>query len=530
MIIRKPFAFIVQRFKLLHFIAVILCAYLGYTFWHIKGFFNDFVVNGYVTNITDASSKYYSFLMVLACLVLIVFTIVITMLFKKKNLFLPGLLRNAERSSLESSTSLILRGLSSIIFYSIPISAFVILLLAYGFDIKTGEFLDIKDEINLDEEDSEEVELNLKNEDYKAKRLIRRYFRGVKYYVIENKNIFIVLGGILGVIILFFVGRFIISLNRVVRVDQSFRYSNISLTFNESVLSTIDYGGNQLNDGKIYLAVKIKATNVSNDLVTITTDDFCLDMNNYCIYPKLDKSGKFIDLAKPYYGEKIGQGKTYEYVIVYELDESQTKSRYKIKILDSLVYKENELIPKYKEITLTPTFSNSSNNIGTYSLGEEIILNKTPLLNTKIKAESFEIVDNYRYTYDYCYKVKCEKVKPKEECENTLYADKCIASQNSIVAASGKTFITLKGSLELDENATYTKYKLNTNNFFSDFAKIMYEVNGIKYYANVADKTPENDTNNIVLEVPNAIKSASSLKLIITIRDKSYTLKLEKSQ
>ena len=530
MIIRKPFAFIVQRFKLLHFITFILCGYLGYTFWRVSSFFNDFVVQGYTTNIADVPGKYYSIFMVIAIVIILIFTIMLTTLFKRKNkfhfpyllltifyvilllytLFLPGLLRAAELSEIESSAALILRGVASILFYGIPLSMIVILLLAFGFDIRTGEFLDIKDEINLDEEDSEEVEINIKNEDYKVKRFTRRYLREIKYYIIENKNIFKVLGIILGAIILFFVGKFIISLNRIVKVDQSFRYSNISLTFNQSVLSTLDYGGNQISTDKVYLAVKVKALNNTNDLHTIATEDFCLEIaNNTCLYPKLDKSGKFIDLAKPYYGEKIGRGQTYEYVLVYELEPNQARSKYKIKILDSLVYKKDELIPKYKEITLTPGFSNTTNNIKDYNLQEEILFNKTTLLNTKLTVNSYEISDNYRYSYEYCYQENCSE------------------SKNAIVSSSGKTFLVLDGTLDLDNEATYTKYKLGTNAFFSDFAKVEYYIDGNRYISTTTEKTPKDNNTKLVVEVPNAIKNADKINLIITIRDKSYTLKLK---
>ena len=556
MIIRKPFAFIVQRFKLLHFITILLCAYLGYSFWHVKSFFDEFVGNGYTTNIADVPGEYYNFLMVIVIIIILIFTIMVTLLFKKKKkdyypyllltifftillfytLFLPGLLRNAELAKLESSTSLIVRGATSVLFYGTIISSVVLLLLAFGFDIRTGEFLNIKDEVNLDEEDSEEIELNIKNEDYKVKRLFRRYVREVKYYVIENKNIFRVLAIILGLIVLFFVGKFVLSLNRIVRVDQSFKYSNLSLTFNQSVLSTLDYGGNTISNDKIYLAVKVKVANNSNGMQTIAAEDFCLEIDNGCVYPKLDKSGKFLDLAKPYYGEKIGQKQNYEYVLVYELNENQTKAKYKIKILDSLVHKENELIAKYKEINLSPAYSSSVNNIQTASLGEEINLNKTPLLDTKIKVNNYELVDNYRYNYNYCYKEKCSSLKDyektdeiNEQCENSIYYKKCTLSKNAIVASNGKTFITLDGSLELDNNASYVKFKLGSNDFFTDFAKIIYYIGEEKYISDVGEKTPKDNNEKLVLEVSSSVKRADKLYLVITVRDKSYTIKLRES-
>ena len=529
MIIRKPFAFLVEKFKILHFIVLIPCIYLIYMFWRLSDFFNTFVVDGYITTIADVASKYYSFLMVLACIVIFIFNALVTSLFKRKNkyhipyliltiiyfaifiitLFIPGLLHSAELSELQSSTSLIIRGLMSIVFYIEIISTIFFILLAFGLNIKTGEFTDIRDEINLDEEDSEEVEINIKSDDYKVKRFIRRYIREIKYYVIENKNIFKVLGIILAVVIVFFLGKFILSLNRTVRVDQTFGYSNFSISFNSSVLSTLDYNGNEISKGKIYLANKVSVTNRTNGLLTLATDDFCLEIAGDCYYPKLDRSGKFIDLAKPYYAEQIGGGKSYEYVLVYELDESLAKARYKVKILDSLTYKKNEVIPKYKEITLTPAFSDTINNVGTYSLNDEINLSNTNLLNTRLLVKNYEISQYFRYNYEYCYNENCSD------------------SQDAIAASFGKYFIILDAEFNLDENSSYSKYKLGSNDFFEDFTDVEYKLNDNTYTLDVKDVTPKKVNDKLVLEVNSSIKDAEEINLIITVRDKRYILKLK---
>ncbi len=138
MIIRKPFAFIIQKFKLLHFIILIPILYLIFMYYNLNNFFNRFVVDGYVTTINNAPEIYYSFLMIIASILIIIFYILLTSLFKKKNkyyfpyllltifyfvvlvfsVFSKGLLVNAVNSELEASTSLIIRSLSSILFYS----------------------------------------------------------------------------------------------------------------------------------------------------------------------------------------------------------------------------------------------------------------------------------------------------------------------------------------------------------------------------------------------------------------------------
>ncbi len=529
MIIKKPFAFIVQKFKLLHFTILIPIIYLIYKYFNFGQFFNRFVVDGYITNINNAPDIYYSVLTVFASLLVIIFSILLTVLFKKKNknyypyllltlfyivvfvfsVFSKGILINAVNANLSSSTSLIIRSLISIVFYGLIVSTFIIFMLAFGFDFRSGDFIDVKEEIYLDEEDSEEVEVNLGNDDYKFKRWVNRYIREVKYYVIENKNVFKVLGGILGVIILFFVGRYIISLSRIVRVDQSFSHSKINLTFKESMLTTLDYTGNTLREGKVYLAVKVVAKNTTNDLLNITTSDFCLEISkDNCIYPILDKSGKFIDVATPYYGEKIGQGKTYEYVLVYELEDTQIKGKYKIKVLDSLTYKENKVVANYKEVNLTPGYSDSVSSVKTYNVGDLIDFKKSTVGNTTLNIDKYEVTNVYRYTYDYCYKENCSK------------------SMNNIQISGNSTLLVLDGNLSIDENAAYFKNVYAKTKFFEDFGVLKYKIGDKELYANLSDKTPKEVEGQIVLETTSKVTSASEIDLILTVRDKRYTIKL----
>lgn len=541
MIIRKPYAFLVEKFKLLHFIVLIPCIYLIYMFWRVSDFFNTFVVNNYVTTEINLSDKYYSFLMILGAIIIISFCLLVASLFKKKNkfyypyllivilyvivfftsAFLPGLLHNAENELLESSASLIIRGVMSVEFYVQIIAILMFILLAFGFDIRNGEFLDIKEEINLDENDSEEVEINIKSDDYKAKRFARRYFREIKYYVIENKNIFKIIGAVLGVVLFVFFIKFVISMNRTVRVDQTFGYSNFRLSFNSSVLSTLDYNGNVISSGKVYLANKVTVTNISNSLVALSTYDFCLEIGEDCYYPKLDRSGKFIDLARPYYAEKIGRETSYEYVLVYELDEALARSKYKIKILDSLTYKKDSVIPKYKEISITPAFSDSVRDVGSYAVNEEINLSKTTLMDTKLKVTNANISQYFRYDYFECKSDNCNV----DECNDSN--DNCKKLQDALAANFDKYFIILDGEFHLDEKSSYSKNKLGSNDFFNDFTDVKYKINGKENISSVKDVTPKNARGKIVLEVNSAIKNADEVSLIITIRDQRYTLKIK---
>jgi hypothetical protein len=529
MIIRKPYAFLVKYFKIIHFVLLVPLIYIALRSFKLMQFFNNFVSNGYVVKETEVITNYYHFLIPLACLFVIIVVSLIYALLKNKNLSasaylwiiifyaiffiislsLPSILNTFSTTDIPSSTALLYKGLATIIFYLQPLFIIILLFKGLGFDLKNFEFTNIKDLINLDESDNEEVELNVGFENYELKRGFRRYFRELKYYIIENKAVLKTLGFILVGILTIFLVRWIISLNRIVRIDQSFTLSKLSLTFNDSILSAYDYNGNVIKDGNIYLAVKTTVKNNTKGFVTLKTDDLWLEMGDKYYYPVLDRSGKFLDLAKPYYGDQIGAGDSNEYVLVYELSSSELYTNYKIKILDSITYKENQIIPLYKELTLTPRYLNEIKDNGDFALGSTINFSNTTMLNTTMTINSYELTNSYVYSYDYCYN------------------DKCTKSLNSVTPAYNSMLLVLDGNIVLDENASYTKYKLGSNDFAQDFIKVYYEIGDKNATVTVKNVTPKTVTDKIVLEVNRAIAYADHIKLAITIRNQKYNLVLK---
>lgn len=529
MIIRKPYAFLVNHFRKIHLIMLLPLLYLAYKSFKLMDFFNDYYLAGYKTTQEGLANIYYSPLITLSCIAILILCFTVISLFRKKNkghtsyvivsivysvlflisLFIGGVLTSFESNNVDSAIVLMFRGFSSVFFYIQPVSILIFLFSGLGFNFKDFEFVNIKDEINLDEQDSEEVEVNVGVDNYKIKRGFRRYVRELKYYVIENKAYFLTFAGILGVIILFFVGKWIISFNRIVRVDKAFSHSSFSVTFNDSLLSTLDYNGKKIQDGKIYLAVKTTIKNNTNNLLALDTDNFWLDIDGTYYYPKLDRSGKFLDLAKPYYGDKVRSGQNEEIVLVYELDESLIKYNYKIKVLDSITYKKNEIIPKYKEITLKPKYSATINNNGTYSIGDVVTLSKTNLGYTTLYFSDYTISKTYQYTYQFCYN------------------DECRSSMNSVTADASSVLLTLKGNIDLDSNCSYAKNKLSDNKFSNDFMKVEYTIGNTTNTVDVKDLTPSNSSGIIVLQTKSDVRNASSIKLIVTVRNERYEIVLK---
>lgn len=533
MIIRKPYAFLVKNFRLIHALLLIPILYLTYVFYNLSLFFNNFIKNNYITTQTSLVSHYLNFIVPIAILLIIFGNILMFMLYKNKEkkdktytinlifysimfivyLIYINILNRYETTTISTNMALMTRDITNFIFYFQFIFIFTTFLKVICFDLSNFEFYNIKDELNIDDEDSEEVEIKIGIEDYKIKRNIRRTFRELKYYIIENKYIFILLSIITFIIITFFTTKAIIASNHIVKIDQSFSHSNFNLSFNDSILTTIDYNGKTIKDDKYYLAVKVTVTNKTSTAKSLDTDSFDLSINGQDLYPIPSLSSNFLDLAKPYYGEQIAANNSTEYVLAYELNKNQVANSYTIKVLDSISYTKTSIIPKYKEITLNPTKINTINNQGTFNKGDTITFNKTNLQKTTLQINDYSVTDQVVYTYDYCYN------------------ETCTTSNKSLTAGLNvnglrTTLLVLDGILNLDSDASYTKYQQSNNNFFKDFGLIEYTINGSTNVGNITNVTPSNLTDKIILQIPAAVSKASSINLILTIRNQKTTIKL----
>ena len=137
---------------------------------------------------------------------------------------------------METSAALMYRDLSRFIFYPNFIFLILVFLNCIGFDLRTFTFTNLQDDIDIAMEDDAEFEIGVPVEEYKVKRTFFRKLRELRYYIIENKLVFEILGAIAAVTI-FFVGlSLFLNANRSVRVSQSFNHSNFNISVKDSII------------------------------------------------------------------------------------------------------------------------------------------------------------------------------------------------------------------------------------------------------------------------------------------------------
>lgn len=530
MIIRKPFKFLIEHFKIINVILILLTSFVAFKFFNIMQFFGDFVTNSYTTTQTDLASNYIGILLPITIIAIILINIIIFILFKSKDkdtkiylistisfavllvftFIYRGVLDNFEFNTVESQTALLYRDTSKFTFY--PIFLFIIFyfLNFVGFDLTTFEFTNLRDDIDIAKEDDAEIEIGVQIEDYKLKRTFFKKLRELKYYIVDNKLVFMGIGGTLTLGLIILIISTIVKLNNNVRVDKSFTYSNFAITVENSYLTKLDYGGNKLSDKYHYLVLVLSVTNKSKTPKALDTDNFWLQIGKTYIYPILDKSTYFKDLGEPYYKDKIEVGKTHKYILCYSILDKEISNSYSIKILDSVKYVDGVGTPTYKTLKVSPKENDKIIDNGDYSLGEEINLSKSTLKNTIINVRDYNISDTYTYEYNYCNK------------DNECSLKKNAISNNS---NTKKTLIALNSNVTFDTSSNYSMY--GQNDFYNNFVTFEYVYNDETYTSSVTDKSASNDiAKNKVLEVDYNMKYASSIKMIITIRNQRYTISL----
>ena len=207
MIIRKPFKFLIEHFKIINAILILLIGFVTFKLFNIMQFFSNFVSNNYTTLENDIAVHYIGTLLPIALIAIILINIIIFILFKSKDkdtkLYListaffsvllvftfvyKGVLDNFEFNTIESQTALLYRDTSKFTFYPNFLFLIFYFLNFIGFDLITFEFTNLRDDIDIAQEDDAEIEIGVNLEDYKIKRGFHKKLRELKYYIVDNK-------------------------------------------------------------------------------------------------------------------------------------------------------------------------------------------------------------------------------------------------------------------------------------------------------------------------------------------------------
>lgn len=527
MILKKPYAFLIKNFRLIHLVLTFLVGYLLFKTYNIYDFFSRYVSNVYAT-LGDANpSNYITVFMFLVSIVIITFSLAMYMLMKKKdkpkNLYISlslyyillfiGLIfyfivfKSMESTQMSIRNAMIYRDLTLIIALPQVILLIFSLIRAVGFDIKQFNFSKDLKELDINEEDNEEFEFILGVDSYKYFRFLRRRTREFKYYVLENKFMFSILAGLTCAIFVIMIILNFTVYNRVYNKNQKVSANNLTLQVNNSYLTNMGYDGKEIQKDKYFLIINITFTNNSGITTTLDLKSYELETNSGKVYPTLTRNSYFIDFGAGYAKEKIASGSSSNYILVYELDKKDVSKKYTLKIIDEIEYKAGSLNSKFKKVALKPLQYVDSETINTVNVGTPVTMYESILGNSSLLVNSYEFMNKYTFSYEACIRSNCTDVK-------------------DVVIADGdksKTLLILNGLLTLDKNSTFKNNAKSTLSFFDAFVSIRYD----DKIGPVSNVTPSQISEKYILQVDENVTKAQNIDIILTVRNKKYILKLK---
>lgn len=535
MVLKKPYAFLIKHFRLIHLILAIPLIFITYKTHLVVGFFNDYVSNGYTFQTgTDVSSVYINWIMLLSIFLIVLSILAIYYLLKHKEkpvrmyvimiifylltfimlCWYSGILAKMSTSVLAAKTARFYRDLSLLIYFPQYIFDIFVIIRAIGFNLKQMDFQSDFKELQITELDSEEVEVGLELENYKAKRFFRRFKREFSYYIAENKFMVTIVSILLlfSLIALFYFNQE--TYDTVYSNNETFYHKGFNISLKDSIITNISYDGTKLKNSKYYLVLKFGIENTSIKNQKLDYDNFAVYCSDKKILPVLDQSEYFIDYAMPYYGKEIKAKTNNDYVLLYSISKKDINKSCTLKVLNEATNNKGKMVTKYSKIKLTPVVINKVNKIKTVNVGQNINFTNSNIGNSLLQIKSYTHTNSYTYSYEYCYNA------------GNCTTKNGIVSAKSTAGSTGSSLIVLDYELDLDKNTSYAKHILNDSEFFEDFITVSTYNGNEETEVLTTNVTPKDLQNKLILQVDGNIDYSKETYLNIVIRNKKYSVKL----
>ena len=535
MIIKKPYAFLIKKFRWIHGILFAMLVFLAVKSINIYTFFSDYATNHYYVMSSMLASEYIDLTLFVVTILAVLVSALIYFILSLKNkdrktyvflclyyiilfvyfIYMLSIFQNLQSKSLGIETVRAIRDISVIVSLPQIVFLFIICGRTLGFNLKQFDFKKDLEEMQIDTKDYEEVEVEFGKNNYKTARFLRKTLRLTKYFILENKFIVTVLASIivLATSLAIFVNIKIynVSYNENVEILAN----NVYYTVMSSYVTNKDINDNVITKDKKYVLIKIKANNKTTTNYNLYRETFRLELNNTMLIPTFGLDNKFIDVGKTYSPFEIKSGETKEFIIVFELDNSVNQSEFILKIKNYDYGNFTTLESEYKDINIVPKYIDHDEDYGKLYLPIRLNLDETMLGKTNIVLNSYEIATTFKEKYEYCIE--------ENNCMINTYIVKPISTGKGNLSV-----LKLRGTLDLDEDLYMNKYITNLGDLLSYFGKISYRYRG-KYKTASITKIPtklKTDEYSYV-EVPSELAEANKIEIILTIRGIKYTLVLK---
>lgn len=530
MILRKPYAFLIKNFRLIHTILTLCMIYLLYRSYKLHNFLNDTFNMTELTIARGSAEKNFNkgmFILPWIILVIVIILLVVMIRKKKPKLFyianialyvsliatynyLYGTILFMETNIVSAQTIKLAIDISFIITIVQLLFTIVSFVRSIGLDIKKFDFGKDLMELDVNEQDNEEFEVNVDVDTDSLKRKINKKFRYAKYIYVENMAI---INTIL-IVILASIG-FIVYLNNDIlnvkyREGETFSTADYSFNIMSSYITQNNSKGKKITNDKTKLLIlntQINSYKISNK-INLAKTLITIDGKKY--YPVSKYSKDLLDLGVVYTNQTLLNG-IVNYLLVYEIPVKAASYKISFKYLNDYKVKSNKVTPSYISVMIKPLDLDAQITGIKSELKEEYTLNKNITGTSNVMIKSIDIAPYYVNEYKYCFNIN--------ECYDSLEYIRPLLNTNY-----DKYIMKVSGEFNLDQNVNNYKIK-NISDLIINLGKIEYFKGDNKYTINnftkISAKKYQEDGIHYI-EIPKDVYNADSAYLIIRLRNKEY--------
>ncbi len=517
MILKKPYGFLIRHFQKIHWLILLLCAYLFYKNSQLSSFVNDYLQLGVYDQALDGITNYVNIPFYIVIILIFIISIFIMSLlrYKKKPyrfyiflfleyLFMFGIFIYTKdfflnlTAAVKVTTALAIRDLISIASLPQYVIFIVVLLRALGINLKSFGFEDEKDRIAVEEKDNEEFEVQVNVDKDKYKRKLNKSIRLLKYFYIEHKIVIQIIASIVLIVGIGYTTYYFKVVNRVYKMNDVFSANGYSVQVQDGYITDKDMSGNLVldkNSNKKFVILKIKVVNHGSSRE--------MNMDRFHVLNKLSRSNyttnynnSFMDLGMPYEKTTLKANEEKTFLLIFMTDKKLENNKF------VLTYQDVNGSKKLKKVKLSLTDVTEIKEEANHKLNEDITL----LINKEKKTIRFEeatFVKEQLYYYPNCY------------------INDCPIASSTVTAPDGKSILVL----------SYLTDDFTTKELV-DFCKRYGTIN---YIDNKDSKTVKATMalsrtyqgNYLYLLLPQEVENSKNVDLLFTIRDKRYIYRLK---
>ncbi len=523
MLFRRPFAFLIKYFKMIHLTLTVMIVYLLLKTNSIFRFIGEYMNSNMSTIGADTISSLFTpmMLVIIVAILVLTFIILCLMSYKKKpiqfyifNVLVYGFvtfvfvfaysnIKTLEIGLLDIRTLKLIQDFSLFALILQSLSLIAVAIRATGFDIKKFDFDQDVADLKITAEDSEEFEVDVELDTDQLKRTIRKKLRHIKYIYIENKfiiNIIVLLciALVCGVIYLN-VGVY----HKLHSENEPFKTTEFMLNIKKSYITNTDYHNNTITEDKKLLVIQYEVRNITAvNKKQFKPERFTLTINGKTLHAVDTYKDELYDLGAPYHYQYLTTNFQL-YTLTYEISKDVK--------LDKIVLNYYDTNDQTIGIQITPVDDTKKTLIASTNMMNELSFDKTVLKNSRLKIDLYEIQNTFTNFYTYC-----------------ISGDNCFTGmeyiQPSISGNFDKTLLKLTGKFMLDEASLLPLSDLYS--ILRDFGSIIYEINGeekvISSNFKLVKPTKPSTDNVYYIEVPKELEIATKIKIRFTFREFVY--------